>query len=233
MALFPMDEAAAHAKECYPLEAGGLWTGGAGGSISFRPCGAGSADRFRISPADWLDAEARGEIRGIFHSHPDAPPVPSPADAAAMAAWGLPWAILSVPSMELAEYVPEKPHPRPLMGRVFDYGGDDCYGLIRDYYRRLGIRLPDFPREPGWEGRGMSLYLDNYARAGFSLVDGAPGPHDVLLMQVHSPVPNHGAIYLGDGLMLHHINTRLSGTAVYGDFYRKATTHTLRHRDLC
>jgi cell wall-associated NlpC family hydrolase len=52
-------------------------------------------------------------------------------------------------------------------------------------------------------------------------------------MQVHSPVPNHGAIFLGGGLMLHHINTRLSATAVYGDFYRKATTHILRHRDIC
>jgi cell wall-associated NlpC family hydrolase len=234
MATFPMDAAAAHARECYPLEAGGLWVEGADGTAQFRSCGGGAADRFRISPAEWLGAERAGAIRGIFHSHPDAPPVPSPADAAAMGAWGLPWVIMSVPSMEAAEYVPEKRGaPRPLLGRHFEYGGDDCFGLIRDYYGRLGIAIPDFAREQGWEERGMNLYLDNYGKAGFNLVGDGPRPHDVLLMQVHSPVPNHGAIYLGDGLMLHHINTRLSATAVYGDFYRKATTHILRHGDLC
>jgi cell wall-associated NlpC family hydrolase len=229
--MFPMEGAEAHARESYPLEAGGLWVE-ADGSVQFRPCGAGAAGRFRIPPAEWLEAERLGAVRGVFHSHPDAPPVPSGADAAAMGAWGLPWVIVSVPSMETAEYVPEV-RARPLLGRSFGYGGDDCYGLIRGYYGRLGVALPDFPREPGWEKRGASLYLDNYAKAGFSLADDGPKAHDVLLMQVHSPVPNHGAVYLGDGLMLHHIDTRLSARAVYGDFYRKATTHILRHGDLC
>jgi cell wall-associated NlpC family hydrolase len=226
-----MEAAAAHARDRYPLEASGLWIENAGG-VSFRPYGQGTRGGFRMAPAEWLDAEARGAIRGVFHSHPDAPPVPSPADAAAMAAWGLPWVIMSVPSMEATEYAPAE-GPRPLLGRTFGYGGDDCFGLIRGYYGRLGVALPDFPREQGWEERGLSLYLDNYEGCGFAPAEDGPRAHDVLLMQVHSPVPNHGAIFLGGGLMLHHINARLSATAVYGDFYRKATTHILRHRDIC
>jgi cell wall-associated NlpC family hydrolase len=228
-----MEKAAAHAKETYPLEASGLWVQKSDGAVAFRPYGRGGAGGFRISPGEWLEAERLGAIKGIFHSHPDAPPVPSPADAAAMDAWGLPWVIMSVPSMEVAEHVPAERKPRPLLGRTFEYGGDDCFGLIRGYYRRLGIALPDFARAPGWETQGLSLYLDNYERCGFTLVEDSPRAHDVLLMQVHSPVPNHGAVYLGDGMMLHHLGARLSAKAVYGDFWRKATTHILRHGDLC
>ncbi len=47
--------------------------------------------RFRIAPEDWRDAElealAEGvDIVGIFHSHPDHPPVASPRDLA-WASW--------------------------------------------------------------------------------------------------------------------------------------------------
>ena len=47
--------------------------------------------RFRIDEMDWLDAEMKAEdhgleIIGVFHSHPDHPPVASPRDLA-WAAW--------------------------------------------------------------------------------------------------------------------------------------------------
>jgi len=52
---------------------------------------------------------------------------------------------------------------------------------------------------------------------------------DCFLMQVASPVPNHAAIYLGDGLILHHLQGRLSSRDVYGGYWQKVTTHILRH----
>jgi cell wall-associated NlpC family hydrolase len=48
-------------------------------------------------------------------------------------------------------------------------------------------------------------------------------------MQVASPVPNHAAVYLGDGLILHHLQGRLSSRDVYGGYWQKVTTHALRH----
>jgi cell wall-associated NlpC family hydrolase len=75
------------------------------------------------------------------------------------------------------------------------------------------------------------LYVDNFATAGFAVVD--PDDlrvGDVLLMQVHSEVPNHAAIVLGDGLILHHLQGRLSSRDVYGGYWQKITTHTLRHQ---
>jgi hypothetical protein len=49
-------------------------------------------------------------------------------------------------------------------------------------------------------------------------------------MQVASPVPNHAAIYLDDGPILHHLQGRLSSRDVYGGYWQKITTHTLRHQ---
>jgi len=108
----------------------------------------------------------------------------------------------------------------------------DCYSLIRDWYRQeRGIDLPDFTRFDEWWRRGENLYLDNFSGAGFHEVESSDmNPGDVLLMQVASPVPNHAAIYLGDGLILHHLQGRLSSRDVYGGYWQKITTHTLRHQ---
>mgnify|MGYP003704446663 CR=1 FL=1 len=80
---------------------------------------------------------------------------------------------------------------------------------------------------------GQNLYLDNFGSAGFEALGSVQSEDmevgDVLLMQVASPVPNHAAIYLGDGLILHHLQGRLSSRDVYGGYWQKITTHTLRH----
>jgi cell wall-associated NlpC family hydrolase len=79
----------------------------------------------------------------------------------------------------------------------------------------------------------MNLYLDNFGSAGFHTTDLADlQVGDVLLMQVASPVPNHAAVYLGDGLILHHLQGRLSSRDVYGGYWHKVTTHALRHPHL-
>jgi proteasome lid subunit RPN8/RPN11 len=231
---FNLEDAAKHAIECHPMEACGLFIE-AKGRVEFFPCGSSMYhDRFLIPPSMWIEAEGRGRLAGVFHSHCGSPPLPSRADLASMEAWGIPWVIMSAPSMEWAQFEPQGGGgggPRPLLGREFAYGSLDCYGLLRDYYSRLGIDLPDFERSPKWESRGLNLYLDNYEKAGFSRLGAgeAPLPHDVLLMQINSPVPNHGAVYLGGDRILHHLEGRLSARAVWGDFFRKATTHILRH----
>ena len=44
--------------------------------------------------------------------------------------------------------------------------------------------------------------------------------------------PNHAGVYLGDGLIGHHLYGRLSSKDVYGQFYRERTTHIMRHRKI-
>ncbi|WP_346949336.1 NlpC/P60 family protein, partial [Dyella sp.] len=66
------------------------------------------------------------------------------------------------------------------------------------------------------------LYTDNLAAAGFVPVDAKDIRRgDLVLMQIRSRnlVPNHAGIYLGDGLMLHHMYGRLSSRDVLGGYW--------------
>ena len=229
--MFPTEDAVAHAQACYPSEACGLWVE-QGGTVSFKPCKPSRVkDHFAINPREWLEAEKAGTIKGIFHVHPEWPPVPSPGDLVALEAWGVPWAILSWPKGDWAVFEPQGRRV-DLLGRTFRHGSTDCFGLVRDYYRRLGVELPNIPRADGWWNRGENLYVDHYESAGFAKVSDMK-EHDLLALQIASDVPNHGAIYLGNDRILHHLESRLSVRAIYGDFYRKSTTLILRHRNLC
>lgn len=185
---------------------------------------------FRITPDEYAIADALGRIIGVYHSHPNRRPDPSQADRAACERMGVPWHIYAHPRGDWARVEPEGWKP-PLEGREWAHGVLDCYTLVRDYYaRELGITIPDFHREDNWWLAGANLYVEQYPEAGFVRVQGEPQEHDLLLMQLRSPVPNHGAVYVGDGLILHHVANRLSERTVYGGFWQKVTTHVLRHQ---
>lgn len=98
-----------------------------------------------------------------------------------------------------------------LVGRPFLHGVFDCYTLIKDYYRRnFSLILPtNLQRTWEWWTQGENLYLDNASKYGFYEVSEIK-KHDVLIMKVQSPVPNHAAIYLGDNKILHHMGGRFS-----------------------
>jgi cell wall-associated NlpC family hydrolase len=51
-------------------------------------------------------------------------------------------------------------------------------------------------------------------------------------MNVASDKANHGAIYMGDGTMLHHPYGRLSECVVYGGYWLRHTALLLRHASL-
>ena len=80
----------------------------------------------------------------------------------------------------------------------------------------------DFERRDEWWKIGENLYLDNFEKAGFrktSLDKLQKG--DVILMTINSPVPNHGAVYLGDNMILHHVHGRLSTRDIFGGYWLK------------
>jgi proteasome lid subunit RPN8/RPN11 len=227
-------KALAHAKREAPREACGLVVviGRREDYVACRNIAPG-ADQFAIDPHDWAAAEDRGDIVAIFHSHPGAGPEPSEADRAACEETGLAWHIVGLPTERWATLEPSG-YVTPLIGREFSHGVLDCYGLIRDYYKQeCGVALRDFQRLNDWWSQGGNLYLENFAAAGFVRVDldkdFSMRQHDVLLMQIAAPVPNHGAVYAGDGTILHHLYGQLSSRVVYGGYYRKHTTHVLRY----
>lgn len=91
----------AHGAHSYPYEGCGLLLGEAGGNgnrvteirllPNVWPVESEKPERFRIAEDDWRDVELEAmaaglDVVGIFHSHPDHPPVASPRDLA-WASW--------------------------------------------------------------------------------------------------------------------------------------------------
>ena len=190
-------------------------------------------DFFIIDPEDYAKAEDMGEVVYIVHSHPKTSPNPSEADIIGIENTNIPWIIVN-PLTE--EYTITKPsgYKAPLVGRKFIHGVLDCYSLIKDYYKeKLNIVLLNFIRQDDWWHKGQTLYRSNFEKAGFLEVNkDSLRLHDVLLICNGSSEPNHGAIYLGNGTMLHHVQGRLSSIDVYGGYWLQNTWKVVRHKDL-
>ena len=90
-----------HGVNAYPYEGCGLLLGRAEDGVNFVsavrplpnvwPDEEEKRERFRIAEEDWRDVEIEAlvddlDVIGVFHSHPDHPPVASPRDLA-WAAW--------------------------------------------------------------------------------------------------------------------------------------------------
>lgn len=227
----------AHAARQAPRECCGLVVR-VGVCERYVPCRnvATDASEFAIHGEDEAAAHDAGEVVAVCHSHPFTSPEPSPADRTMCARGDVPWLIVNHPNGNYVVLSPEaaKLMPRlPLLGRTFVYGVHDCYSLMRDYYaEKLSIDLPDFPRYADWFTKGGNAYRHHFSAIGFVRVDKVQ-THDVLLMQIMSPEePNHVAVYSGNNQIIDHLENRLSRHSIYGGWYRKCTTHILRHSSL-
>ena len=188
------------------------------------------SDNFILDPLDYEKADTAGEIVAVIHSHPNMSAKPSQADLVACEGSGLPWFICGIPS-EQWEYIEPSGYIAPLVGRQWSHVVLDCYAIIRDWYaQEKNISLLDFERSDEWWKMGGNLYLDNFEKAGFkriTLEELSCG--DVILMTVNSTVPNHGAIYLGDNMILHHVHGRLSTRDIFGGYWLKNAMVYLRY----
>ncbi|MFZ6726156.1 C40 family peptidase [Undibacterium sp. MH2W] len=235
----------AHAEAEYPRESCGLVVI-VKGREKYIPSknSATGEEHFIISAEEYAAAEELGEIVAIVHSHPNVMPEPSEADRTSCEASGLAWHIVRVDTdgegANAGDIVTIKPcgYKAPLVGRQFFHGVLDCYTLIRDWYAEVkGITLPDFQRHDDWWNDGASdIYTNGFPRAGFEKIPAHDQPEigDVIFMQIRSKngVPNHAAVYIGDGLMLHHLHGRLSSRDVYGGYYQEVTRFIVRYKGL-
>lgn len=225
-------EALEHAKAESPKESCGLVAVVKGRKRYFacRNLAETPSEHFVLDPLQYAEIEDKGEIVAVIHSHPVTNHEPSQADQVACEKSGLPWFVVN-PQTEQWGYCEPKGFELPYVGREFVFGLVDCYSLCRDWYQReMNLQLRDYQRRDRFWLRGENLYLDNFAKEGFrevSQTDLQWG--DTILMQLSSPLPNHAAIYLGDQLILHHCQGRLSSRDVYGGYYWKNTALVLRH----
>jgi proteasome lid subunit RPN8/RPN11 len=232
-----------HALADYPRECCGLVlvVKGRERYVTCRNAADKPGEHFIIPAEDYAAAEDLGEITAVVHSHPDIAARASEGDRVACEHSGLPWYIVSVLRDGGEPYVGEigsirpEGYEAPLVGRAFHYGVLDCYSLCCDWYQReWGLALPDFPRRDQWWDDGHSdLYTQHFGECGFAPLRAGETLQvgDAILMQILSKngVPNHAAIYIGNGHMLHHLYGRLSSRDVYGGMYRDYTRMLLRH----
>lgn len=231
-----------HAISEYPRECCGL-VAIVNGRERYFPCSnvATTPEEHFVLPAhEYAQVEEYGEVVAVAHSHPSYPAEPSQADRVSCEASGLPWVIVSVrkqpeddaPHTEEIVTIEPCGYEAPLVGRPFVHGVLDCFSLIRDWYKRESqVRLPDFEREAEWWDKGFDLYAANIEAHGFFPIPDAPKRGDMILMQIRAGVMNHGAIYLGEGIILHHLLGRLSSRDVYGGYWQSVTRMIVRHKD--
>ena len=116
-----------------------------------------------------------------------------------------------------------------LIGKQWEYGKTDCYSLLREYYEKLDIELPDFKRP---ENLGMtdSLFLRYAKSLNFVPVEFEDRqPHDVLLMRIATRTPMHAAVYLGNDKILHQKAGSVSTVEPLRGYYRKRIAAVFRY----
>jgi proteasome lid subunit RPN8/RPN11 len=219
-----------HARADFPREACGLILNIKGKEL-YRPCRniASSNGDFIIDPLDFAKAEDEGQILQVVHSHCNQSAKPSQTDLVSCESSGFPWVIVALPSETWHEFSPSG-YKAPLLGRQYSHGVLDCFSFLKDWYlENLGIELPDFDRPDEWWTKGLNLYMENYEKAGFYPVD-QPEYGDIIIMNIASKVPNHGAVYIGNGMIAHHPQGRLSCRELFGGYWAKCARVVVRYK---
>ncbi len=234
----------AHAVEVYPNEAVGFLLSNGTYEPKDNVCDHPELGAL-VRPKELASVLKAGTLRAFYHSHPNGPDCPSKQDMASQQELDVPWIICStngIASLPPFAFGDQLTDPSPLVGRPFRHGVTDCYAAARAWGQaERGVLLPDFPRQWEWWADGATnLYLDFFTEAGFYQIDAEEvRPGDCWLSQIRSPVPNHGGVYIGDGLTFHHVSSalasdpgKLSKREPIGR-WQPYITHWLRRDDWC
>ena len=173
----------------------------------------GSDKHFSIRPLDYVLASDEGTVKAIYHSHNSANDQFSPNDMLNSKSHKLPF-ILYCSKKDSFSFFDPKKSKTFLYDRIFKIGESDCYTVIKEYYKNLGVNLSGENRlGDDWHKKNPELIQElfnlNKNNPDLPIVELAPSSelqkHDVIVFEfVRGKGANHVAVYLGDGNIMHH-----------------------------
>jgi proteasome lid subunit RPN8/RPN11 len=201
-----------------------------------------------------LYTDVADEIEGIVHSHTPGPEkdqrgellrpdnAPTKLDMECQISSDVPWGISIADDTTVSDplWWGDSLPIRPLLGRVFMHGINDCYSLLRDWHRLHGVHFEDVPRDTGWwknvsdAGEAeFDLYIDLFESRGFKRVRrDAPRKGDCFIAHLHSPlVRNHAGVFIDDEQFIHHAGGQLS-LRQFGHVWNPKLDFLVRHESL-
>ena len=128
--------------------------------------------------------------------------------------------------------------------RIFEIGKSDCYTVIKEHYKELGINLADEPHnrtDHTWHKQNptliQGLFNLNKNNPELPICELPPSSelkkHDVVVFEfVKGAGPNHVAVYLGDGTMTHHPRNKYPCIENLNQIYRRKIHKIYRHEGL-
>jgi proteasome lid subunit RPN8/RPN11 len=226
-----LEEIEKHFSTWYPKEACGVFIA-VKGKKEWVACDnvSDEEDSFVIDSKQYIAASRRGDIVGIVHSHPDASPEPSENDKKYCNTLGIPYYIFSYPDMDLKIVQPER-ESKPLYGRDYEFGVNDCFEAMRDYLASRNINIPARAAfEDDWWEKSLDYFTDEIIKDyGYSKVEGNMKENDVIIFTINASVGNHCGVYLGDDLFFHHAENRISCRENLYPFWKKHISGVYRY----
>jgi cell wall-associated NlpC family hydrolase len=94
-----------------------------------------------------------------------------------------------------------------LIGLPFADGGRgpnkyDCWGLVREVYRRFGVNLPDYPIS-AWDTVKIGDKMAQEKRAWLEVKKPLPIPALVVIQMTCGSWANHVGVYIGENRFIH------------------------------
>jgi len=226
-----LDEIEKHFEDYYPKEGCGVLAV-ANGKLKWFPCTNIAEDNedFIIDSKEYISISQKYDIVGVVHSHPDSTPDPSDMDIKYCNATGVPYYIFSYPEMDMKIIKPEV-FEKPLYGRNYEFGVNDCFEAARDYYISKGLAIPNRPLfEDDWWEKGLNYFTDEYISSwGFKPAEGNMQEGDLIVFTIQAHIPNHCGVYLGNDIFYHHSEHRLSCRENLYPLWKKNITGVYRY----
>lgn len=193
------------------------------------------SEYFAIATKDVVEATTSGNLYAVVHSHTKTDSAFTQWDVAFQKKQGVPWMLVNIAKEPSVHWLRNKKTENTLYGREYVWHVNDCYSFIRDWFEQeQGILLNDYVRQEDFAERGQELYLDNFAKEGFSEVPFSSIQYgDVLLFKLKgNDITSHAGVYVGDNLIAHHLNGRLSKRDFLGTYYKNRLSCVVRHKDM-